>query len=228
MENNVDILLLAAALPPLYLMYRIYKMDQVEREPVGLLVKLMIGGGLITFAAAMIEGIFSVEAAGLAGQIVENFLVVALTEELCKFAVLRFLTWKRPEFNYTFDGVVYAVAASLGFALVENIMYVSAYGMQVALIRAFTAIVAHGVFGAVMGSYYGQARKEACAGRSFASSSLQMKGILMAVILHGFYDFTASQDSGTYTVIFLLIVVGMYVITYRRVKTAQANDSTTY
>lgn len=228
----MDILLLAAALPPLYLIYWIYKMDKVEREPVGLLVKLLIGGGLITFVAAMIEDLLSLEESlgpsDLAGQIVENFLVVALTEELCKFLVLRFLTWKRPEFNYTFDGVVYAVVVSLGFALVENIMYVTAYGMSVALLRAFTAIVGHGVFGAIIGTYYGQARKAAYAGHHIASTLLQIRGIAMAVILHGFYDFTASRDSALSTVVFLLLVVAMYIVAFRRIKKVQADDSATY
>ena len=230
METIVNILLMAAAIPPLYLVYKIYKMDSVEREPVGLLVRLLIGGGLITFVAAFLESVFSFlySFPGLSywtAEIIENFFVIAIAEELCKFAVLRFLTWKSPEFNFTFDGIVYAVVVSLGSALVENIMYVTMFGMQVALVRAFTAIVAHAVFGAMMGSYYGQARREANAGREGTARSLQRQGILMAVFLHGAYDLTASQDSEAFTVAFLILVVGMYIVTYRMVKKAQENDT---
>ena len=100
--------------------------------------------------------------------------------------------------------------------------------MQVALIRAFTAIIAHGVFGAVMGSYYGQARREAYAGRSGAARSLQRRGLIMAIILHGVYDLTASQGKASFTIVFLILVACMYYFTYRRVKTAQLNDIPTY
>ena len=230
MEINVDYLLLAAALPPIYLVYRIYKMDSVEREPVRLLVKLLIGGGIITIAASFIEGAFSFlhSSPGLSywsSQIIENFIVVALTEELCKYVVLKFMTWKNQEFNYTFDGVVYAVTVSLGFALVENIMYTAAYGMQTALVRAFTAIIAHAVFGVITGSYYGEARKAASAGHGAASRSLRIRGIMMAVLLHGAYDLTASQEADFFTIAFLVIVVGMYIVTYRRLRIIQAGDT---
>ena len=226
----MSILLLAAVLPPLYLVFQIYKMDSVEKEPPGLLLKLLVGGGVMVFPAAMIENVFSFlhsspALSWWAAAFIENFIVVALTEELCKFLALKFLTWKNPDFNYTFDGIVYAVVVSLGFALVENVMYTALFGMQVALIRAFTAIVAHAVFGVMMGSCYGKSRSEAVQGNNASASSLQARGVIMAVILHGAYDFTASQDTGLFTLGFFLIVVAMYVVTYRRVGKARANDA---
>ena len=226
----MDYLLLAAVVPPLFLGYRIYKMDSVEKEPVSLLIKLLVGGGLITFVASVAEDLLSVLHSSpvlsyWAAQVIENFIVVALTEELCKYIILKWMTWKNPEFNYTFDGVVYAVTVSLGFALVENIMYVYAYGINTAMIRAFTAIIAHAVFGVIMGYYYGEARKAASAGRGAAALGLRNRGILMAVLLHGLYDLTASQESELFTLLFLLIVVGMYIVTYRRLKVIQAADT---
>ena len=69
------------------------------------------------------------------------YIVVACSEEGAKYLLMRFKTWNSSAFNCQFDGVVYAVSVSLGFALLENIMYVLQYGMATAVVRAFTAIM---------------------------------------------------------------------------------------
>ena len=68
-------------------------------------------------------------------QLIEYFVIVAFAEEGAKYYLLKKRTWMTPAFNFTFDGVVYAAFVSLGFALWENISYVTSYGLDVAVIR---------------------------------------------------------------------------------------------
>ncbi|MDD6255294.1 MAG: PrsW family intramembrane metalloprotease [Eubacteriales bacterium] len=224
-----DILLLVAVSPPLFLIFQIYKMDSVEREPVSLLIKLLIGGGLITFAASLLENAFQFLYAGnmphYMSQFIQYFIVVAISEECCKYLVMRLLTWRSPEFNYTFDGVVYAVTVSLGFALVENVMYAQLFGMRTALLRAFTAIVLHAVCGVFMGCYYGSARQSSANRNGNAESMMNARSILIPVLIHGFYDFTASQSSTVFTVIFFIFLIFLYYTAYKRVNALERSDT---
>lgn len=145
----MTILLLAALLPPLFLMIKIYKLDKVEKEPGGLIVKLLIFGVLTTIPAAFLEGFLISLVGGVISPkttlfiLVENFFCVGLVEEGVKYFALKKGSWNHPAFNYTFDGIVYAVAVSIGFAAAENVLYVMEYGMATAGVRAVTSIPGH-------------------------------------------------------------------------------------
>ena len=225
-----DVLLLAAALPPLFLIYRIYQMDAVEHEPIGLIIKLLIAGGAVTVIASLLESALTVLYSGpylsqLASDLIHYFIVVAIVEELCKYGAARLMTWKDPAFDYTFDGVVYCVTASLGFALVENIMYAGIYGMRTAVIRAFTAIVLHAVCGVFMGCYYGAAKQYSAYGNKSSATKMTARSILVPVVIHGIYDFCASQDSTLFSAIFLVFLVFLYYAAYKRVSALEKNDT---
>ena len=86
-------------------------------------------------------------------QIILYFVIVAIAEESSKYFFLKKRTWNNPEFNCQYDGVVYAVFVSLGFALWENINYVLSYGFSTAIVRAITAIPGHACFGVFMGVF---------------------------------------------------------------------------
>ena len=114
----------------------------------------------------------------------DAFLCAALPEELFKFLVLYFYSARHKEFNEPMDGIVYGVAASLGFATLENVLYVGSGGMGVALLRALTAVPGHAFTGAVMGYYVGRAR--------FAPAGEPRQlwlALLVPMLLHGLYDF---------------------------------------
>ena len=87
-------------------------------------------------------------------QLLENFIGIALVEEGLKLWVLLRLTKNNREFNSIFDGIVYAVFVSLGFAAFENVLYVLQYGFSNALMRAVTSVPGHTFFGVMMGYYY--------------------------------------------------------------------------
>ena len=230
------ILLLIAIVPGVYLLHFVYKHDRIEPEPKPLLIKCFIFGILSTSAAVITEMIGS----GILNYVIApdstsepntklilyNFLlyffVVALSEEGFKYLFLKLATWKDPAFDYQFDGIVYAVFVALGFAIKENIMYVSQYGLATGIVRAFTAVPGHASFGVMMGAWYGMAKKYFMLGDQEKYSKYKKYALWIPVVLHGLYDFFASMQLN---IMFFAIVIAMFVICYKIVKTVSANDN---
>jgi RsiW-degrading membrane proteinase PrsW (M82 family) len=227
------ILLAAALLPPFYLFYKIYTKDRIEPESSGLIVRLFLAGALTTIAASVLElaGTFILDRLGLNPYgtlylLIDNFIVIACAEEGVKRFALKKLTWKNPEFNFLFDGVVYGAAVSLGFAAAENIMYVTGFGgLGTAFIRAFTAIPLHCITGIYMGHFYGMA-KYAENSRNPAAMKVYMKqSLLLPVLLHGLYDFLASMESDFATLAFYAVVIVIEVVALRQLNTYAVQDT---
>lgn len=142
-----DIVLFALAiLPSLFIADYIYKNDRADSEPKPLLRSLFLLGAVSCLPASLIEGLLDPIAADIFGVnslgyiLVDYFLVVAVAEEGCKYFFLRLRTWKNPNFDYRFDGIVYAVMVGLGFATLENIMYVFTYGFGNGVVRALLSV----------------------------------------------------------------------------------------
>ena len=149
-------LLLAALVPAAFLMVQVYRLDRIEKEPAGLLLKLALFGALSGLAAGAIEGALTrvldvTLGGGMLRLMLENFLAVALVEEACKRWVVLKFAWRHPAFDYRFDAVVYCVFSALGFAALENILYVAEYGFAVAVSRALLSVPGHCFFDVYMG-----------------------------------------------------------------------------
>ena len=91
-------------------------------------------------------------------QFIKAFIVVALVEEFSKYIIVKYYAQNNREFNEPFDGIVYAVMVSMGFAALENVLYVYQYGSSTGITRAFTAVPAHATFGILMGYFMGKAK----------------------------------------------------------------------
>ena len=221
----------AALLPAIVLLRYIYRHDTVEKEPPGLLLQLLGLGVVSALCAGVIEVLAQtvldrlVDPASPAYVVILAFLVVALAEEGMKLFFLRRRTWREPAFNYRFDGIVYAVFVSLGFAAFENVQYVLRYGPSVALPRAVLAVPGHMSFAVVMGVFYSRARFCENRGDERGCRHALWSGYLAAVSLHGFYDACAMIGSGVSTVLFLVFVIWMFRMAYRLVKRESAADS---
>lgn len=220
----------AAVVPAVILMLYIYKKDTVEKEPWSLLFKLIIGGCLSAVAAGVLEGFAQ---AGLDIVLAPNhplytiilaFLVVAAAEEGTKFFFLKRRSWRSPHFNYCFDGMVYAIFVSLGFAALENIGYVMGYGLEVAPTRALFAIPAHLSFAVYMGYFYGRAKRWDIRGMKSLARRDQLIGYLVAVFLHGFYDACALTGSTTATIIFFIFVALVDISVIYMIKRGSRED----
>ena len=225
-------LLLIGVVPALVLVGYVYKLDAIEKEPFGLLLKLFIFGGLTTFAAGILEeiGVFALhlfvrDPYSTLFLALENFLVVGLAEEGVKHYALRKTTWYNREFNYRFDGIVYSVTVALGFAAFENVMYITNFGLGVAPIRAVTAIPMHGICGIYMGHFYGQAKYHESMHQWTAMSAYQWASLIIPMLLHGFYDFAASSNSSLLSSLFLLYVVVIDIVSYILLKHYARQDT---
>ena len=225
------ILIAAAIIPAVYLMVRVYRADRLEKEPIGMLIGLVLLGIFSTSLAEIAEiygddfltGLFP--KGGLMYDALLYFLVVALAEEGAKYLLLKLRTWKSPQFNCQFDGVVYAVFVSLGFALWENIFYVLRYGLGTALARAVTAVPGHACFGVFMGVWYGVAKRYELAGFREEAGRARRMALLIPMLLHGVYDFIASMGNDLMSVVFLIFVSWMFGAALKLVKKASAEDS---
>ena len=218
-------LIAAAVIPAVYLMVKIYQLDKLEKESPTLLFALARAGILSSLIAMVVERILSgfldllVTDAGLY-QVLLYFVVVAISEEGAKYILLKRTSWNSPEFNCQYDGVIYAVFVSLGFALWENISYVMHYGVSVAIIRAVTAIPGHTCFGVFMGVYYGIAKKLASRGTN--DKKYRILAVAVPVLLHGAYDYIASIQSGT--IWFIAFILALFIASYYLITKVSRED----
>ena len=228
----MDFALLLAVVPPLFLMHYVYRLDAIEKEPPGLIMKLVFLGMASCIPAGLIESLlcnvlFSfMDPFGLPAILIEHFLIIAMAEEGVKFWVPK-RTWNDPAFNYRFDGVVYAVAAAIGFALLENVMYVfSSEGGEIAtgIMRAVTSIPGHCTFGVFMGLYYGEAKLASVRGDEVLSRYMMKKAYHIPVLLHGFYDFVLSTDYDFMIIVFYIYIFVLYKYAKKRIQAAAASD----
>ena len=231
MDVSLNVILAAALLPCIVLLVYIYKKDRIEKEPTGLLFKLFIFGCISTIPAMILEivGTNILAAIGLNPEsvlfiLIENFLIVALAEEFCKRFMLKLGSWKDPNFNYMFDGVVYAVFVAVGFAALENVGYVMSFGIEVAPIRGLAAIPLHAICGMFMGHSYGLAKYLERVGDLPRSKAAMRTSLVVPVLIHGFYDFCASVNSEMMGYIWLVFVVIVDIIAIRAVKRYAESD----
>lgn len=223
-------LIAAAVIPAVLLLIRVYRADRLEKEPVGLILLLVILGVLSTALASAAEQLGDIAVAyffpegTLEYDILLYFVVVAFSEEGFKYLLLKNRTWKSPDFNCLFDGVVYAVSVSLGFALWENIGYVLSYGMGAAVARALTAVPGHACFGVFMGAWYGSAKRRQLQGDERRSARCRFMAVLVPALLHGCYDFIAVRQTEALSTVFVVFVLGMFLVASRLVTRMSRND----
>ncbi len=224
------ILIAAAVIPAIILLVKVEQADRLEKESHRLLISLVLYGIVATVIAtvgerlgiALLTSVFQEES--VLFNILLYFGVVAFSEEGAKYVLLKRHTWKNLEFNCQFDGVVYGVFVSLGFALWENIGYVAMYGLGTAVVRAVTAVPGHACFGVFMGTWYGMAKRREGAGDLDGSRRMRIRALLIPALLHGFYDFVATYNSNTMNLVFLVFVILMFYTAVRLVKHVSAND----
>ena len=225
-------MLLIALLPPIILIIYIWKLDTIEKEPGSLLLKLFIFGVLTTIGAMILESVgewilnsFVSEPTSYLYMLIDNFIVVAWSEEGLKRLALRRCSFRHPAFDYRFDGIVYAVMVSLGFAAAENVLYVFQYGLSTGLIRAVTAIPLHCITGIYMGHYYGEAKSAHVRGDLGRYRRFMRLSLVIPILIHGFYDFCASTDSGLLMLLFIAFVVIIDIFAFLAVRRYSREDS---
>lgn len=225
------LIFLIAALPAILMFKYVYKKDTIEKESKGLLWKLIILGALAVIPAVILEMIGGAILIRIIPNeystsyiIAEMFVVVALSEEFSKFLAVKIGSWKSPEFNYMFDGLIYSICAAIGFAVVEDIMYMVSMGISTGIMRALTFIPGHFGFAVFTGLVYSRAREAANRGRSGAAVGYQFLAVILGSLMHGFYDASVSLGTDLALILFFIFVVVMYIAVFVMIKRASLKD----
>lgn len=227
MVNDMNYLFLLAVVPCILIAYIIYKADKVEKEPIGEVIKAFIMGVAAVFITLFVSSILGIDKIMLDGNMfntyVYSFFCIALIEELSKFICSFLFVNKNPNFNYLFDGIVYFSCVSLGFALVENILYCANGDLYSVLLRAFTAIPAHTFFGISSGYYYALYRRGKMNNEK-NNIILLILSVLVPVILHGIYDFCILVENNCFLYVFLIFMAFLYWFSINKVRKLQIHD----
>lgn len=221
----------AALVPAAILFVRIYRLDRIEKEPRRLLGTLILSGALAAIPAAVIQMLASRALAGALGRmsaaflLLDNFLVVACSEELCKIAPVRLAAWKSPAFDYRFDAVVYTVSSALGFAAIENILYVVQSDLRTAVSRAVLSVPGHFFFAVAMGLLLSRAKQAEKHGRGRRRTVLCALAVLVPAALHGFWDLCLSIRRGWAVIAFYCFVLVFFIAAEYSLRRAARTDS---
>lgn len=184
------ILLTVAIAPSLALFSYFYLRDQFSGEPSKLLFQSFIYGAVLTFPILFSQYVFEEEQ--LFNSIVTTtILFPSLIEEFFKWLVLLIAIYRHVDFEDPYDGILYGASVSLGFATVENILFLLEYGTEIAFIRALLPVSSHAIFGVVMGYYFGKAK--------FSHDGVEYKWLFLALftpfILHLLYNSSLSLNN---------------------------------
>ena len=198
--------------PGLFWLWYIRRKDDLEPEPRHVLLRVFglgaLSTGLILLVRPLIVAVVP-DPGGMAGDAIDAFVITALPEELAKLLAFMIGVWFSKEFDEPLDGIMYGVAAGLGFASVENVLYIMRTGtIQVVVLRAFTATLGHAAISGSLGYFLGMARFSS----GWRKAVLIWTGITFAVGLHGFYDFFLFPGWGNWSLVSLLGVLPLALV----------------
>jgi RsiW-degrading membrane proteinase PrsW (M82 family) len=211
-------LLVIAIAPAVALFLFFYLRDRYRREPIGVMLLTFCLGAASLIPAAMT----SLSLQKLTGwrsstpSLLQAFLgamiIVGLVEEGAKFLVVRFYAYHRPEFDEPYDGIMYSVMAALGFATLENIIYILSRGAGTGVMRALLAMPSHAFDGVLMGYFLGEAK---FARDDRTGNWLSALGFGLAVTAHGLYDFIVfTLDERPLMILSLLTMAALFWVIF--------------
>jgi len=206
----------AGLAPGLALLSYFYLKDKYEAEPIFMVFRIFIFGALLVFPIMFIQYVLGVEEV-FKHSFSQAFLKVALLEEFFKWFILFYTVYQHIEFDEQYDGIVYGAALSLGFATLENILYLLANGVHLAVGRALLPVSSHALFGVIMGFYLGKAKFSPNEKRKWILISF-----LFPFLLHGMYDYILlSLKKWIYMMIPFMLFLWWFGL--RKVKIAKPN-----
>ncbi|MBR1444805.1 MAG: PrsW family intramembrane metalloprotease [Firmicutes bacterium] len=199
-------LLLLSVAPIFIILFYVYIRDRYEKEPIHFLAAGVFYGVMISLPVVFCE--MFVES--LLPQLKDDvfflsFASASLTEESFKFLIIILLCFNSKYYNTFFDGIVYSVFISLGFAGIENVLYVfdsELGGVQTAVMRAFLSVPAHALFAVSMGYYLSYAK--------YYRRIYFLPAFLSPFLKHGLYDLILMSDFDKYYVIFACFIVFLW------------------
>ncbi len=177
------VILSAGIAPGLALLSYFYLKDHYETEPISVVLKAFLYGVCLVFPIMFLQYVLDVEGV-FTTDFDTAFLSAALLEEFFKWFILMVAIYQHIAFDEPYDGIVYGAAVSLGFATMENTLYLLANGVEHAFTRAILPVSSHALFGVIMGFYLGKAKFLAVKRKYYV-----LLAFIVPFLLHGVYDF---------------------------------------
>lgn len=226
---NIVILLLLAIVPVILLCLFIFIRDK-RKEPVKTLLFTLFLGCLSVIPVLLFEllfdDMFPTDQEHLVGYILNRDFIsvfinvlfgIALIEEFFKWLVIMNTSYFRSVMDEIYDGIVYGTFASLGFAVVENILYVisfagqegMSYGFEIGLRRGLISIPGHASFGIMMGFFLGYAKLWKVRRNSGKTTLYMILSLVVPILLHTVYDSLLMYNA--HAVLFYLFIISLYI-----------------
>lgn len=210
--------ILSAGIAPTFaLMSFIYLKDRFT-EPFSLILKTFILGALLVFPIMFIQYALTIENVS-GNNFIQSFLEVGFIEEFFKWFIFMYVIYHHTEFDAHYDGIVYAVSISLGFATVENFLYLLTNGIEYAFTRALFPVSSHALFGVIMGYHFGKAKVNS----SYKKWNIAL-ALVLPFILHSSYNYILKSITSNWLTLLIPFMIVLWIIGLRRVKAA--NQST--
>ncbi|HPH35750.1 MAG TPA: PrsW family glutamic-type intramembrane protease [Methanoregulaceae archaeon] len=211
-------LFLLAVAPAAFWLWYFYNKDRYEPEPLSWILMVYIFGIVVTIPVAFIEGTLSI--------IVPEFLIVVMVapivEEAGKYLVVKKTVWESLEFDEPVDGIIYAAAAGLGFATLENVIYVFSaletsllLALQTGLLRALISVPGHVLFSAMWGYSLGKARFLPQEQRTGVIAT----GLILAMAFHALFNLLLYDAIG-FAVLILVVIPLLWFFVQKKIDQA--------
>lgn len=214
-----SILLFLLAILPIFLLGSYVYLKDQEKEPKRLLFKLFVGGIL----ASILTIILSISIRNMFPLFFKDdatynqvelflytFIVIGLIEEISKWNLLYLFSYHHKEFNQVYDMIVYSVFTTLGFAFIENLLYVYEGGLLVALVRLFLAVPGHVSMSVFMGYYLSLAKQSQLKNKQSKKKQYLILSVMIPSILHGIYDYLILSNNLVLLFFFLLFIITLF------------------
>lgn len=212
-------LFVLAVAPGLYILWYFHHADKYKNESPWLLFGTFVLGAVFAIVSIFLEP-KSAPNVGILATFAFFLFQIASVEELAKFAAVRILAYRSPQFDEAMDGIIFGIAAAMGFATVENIGYVFELGAGVGILRAFVSVPAHAFYGAIMGYYLAEAKIR-------RRPLLAVWGLVAAMLLHALFD-TLAMRAGLFALIVLPALIWFIYVGVVKKEIAKAQAESLY
>ena len=209
-------LIYIALAPTVIILLTMYIKDKYEKEPIKLALTGTLYGFIMSIPITFTEKYLlslGPDKTSIYYPFYVSFIIASFVEETYKYIILKFLIWKNNNYNEPFDGILYAVYISLGFATIENILYVFnpvMGGLYTAISRAIFSIPAHAIFGIYMGYYLSKEK--------FFKYKIKFLSLLIPIFIHGMYDLLLFTNIKYSNIFFLIFFIYIVIVSIKRVN----------
>ena len=223
---NAYLLFVIATLPVIMIGLYVYLKD-INKEPKKMVAKMFFGGMVAALITVLLSLLYQallpeldyINNKNMLVLIAHTFIEVALIEEFSKWIIVYLFSYNDKEFDELYDMIVYTVFVSLGFAWIENLLYIFGEGsIQTALVRFFISVPMHASLGILMGYFLSLSKFDSLYKSDKNYKKNLLRSIIVPILLHGIYDFCLYTKDLYILFLLLIFVVFIHIKAYKKIK----------